>query len=159
MKFTLIALSLLFSTLAQADLAQVHQRNCETLEAKNLVSQGGSCRIVIAPKKFSKSVMCMGKFLEMYVCRVTFASGILNMTCGVDLNTPVMNQDMEAEGLSYNVATILKNAGGREVILHDEVEYGLISNSALSILMVGKDADITLRFEQSQVSLTEVVCQ
>lgn len=159
MKFTLIVLSLLFSTLAQADLAQAHQRNCETPEVKNLVSQGGSCRIVIAPKKFSKPVSCMGKFLEMYVCRVTFASGLMNMTCGADLNTPAINQDMEAEGLSYNVATILKSAGGREVILHDELEYGLISNSALSVLLVGKEASITLRFEQSQVSLTEVVCQ
>src|SRR5690606_6740044 len=111
-KLTLIALSLaLVSSLAHADLAEDHAKNCQTSEAISLAGKTGSCRVVVAPKKIETQGFCVGTLLGALPCGVTYISikegALINLTCGTDASNPTIDEDMLSEAIGYNVATLI----------------------------------------------------
>ncbi len=172
MKQSLIALALvLVSSVSLADVAEIHQKNCETPEAKKLMGATGSCRIVLAPKKIEKQGMCTGTFMGSLPCAVTFVAvpegAAMNLTCGTDANAPVINQDMEAEASGYNVATLIRKADGQDVVQNDKNEYSMFSNRMVDVSIVDSMVNgvavstgtVLLSLQSGQVPLSNVVCK
>ena len=162
LKLSLILLSVFISTFAYADLAEFHQKNCDAPEAKKFIGTNGSCRIVIAPKALETMGQCTGNVFGDTPCTVTYVSNkggaAMNLTCGEDLKNPVINQDMDAKGVSYNVATILTKENQKETIVNDKNDYKIVSNPALKVILVGTDASIILSLENGSVPFTDVKC-
>lgn len=172
MKQSLLALSLiLVSSVSFADIAENHQKNCETPEAKKLMGTTGSCRIVIAPKKIEKQGLCTGTFMGSLPCAVTFIAvkegAAMNLTCGTDANAPVINQDMEAEASGYNVATLIRKADGQDVVQTDKNAYTMFTNRMVDVSIVDSvvngvavsTGSVSLSLQSGQVPLTNVVCK
>ncbi|WPU65696.1 hypothetical protein [Peredibacter starrii] len=161
MKFALIIFSTLLSTLAFADLAEMHQQKCETAEVKELMGENGSCRIVAAPKKFTASGTCTGTFMEMFPCKVTYIAedsiSALSITCG-DPSNPVMSQEMRANSLGYNIAALIKDSEGKTIIQNDETEYKSIQSNALKVVLDNNTINIALTFQAGDINLTNVSC-
>lgn len=172
MKHSLLALSLVFaSTLAHADLAEKFQENCNTAEVKALTGATGSCRIIVAPKKIERQGYCLGTFMGSLPCVVSYIAvaegAAMNLTCGTDPNAPVINQDMEAEAIGYNVATLIKKVDGQDVVQNDKNDYKQISNRMVAISMVDSvdngvnttTGSVLLTLQMGQVPLTNVTCK
>ena len=161
LKLALIIISTLLSTLAFADLAELHQRNCETPEVKELMGEKGSCRIVAAPKKFTASGTCTGTFMEMFPCKVTYIAeesiSALSITCG-DPTNPVMSQEMKANSLGYNIATLIKDSEGKTIIQNDETDYKNIQSNALNVAIINDAISIALTFPSGDINLSNVSC-
>lgn len=163
LKLTLILLSALISTFAYADLAEMHQQNCESEEAKQLMGGTGSCRIVIALKPLISAGRCTGTVFGTIPCIVTYissnsAGASINLTCGEDISNPMINQDMDAKGRSYNVATIFTKPDQKETIINDGNDYKLVSSSALSLMLIGTSASIVMSLENGNVPFSNVNC-
>lgn len=168
LKHTLIALSLvLASTLAHADLAEKFQANCSTTENLKLIGATGSCRIVVAPKKIEKQGVCVGTFMTSLPCVVSYISvkegAAMNLTCGTDPKAPVIDQDMAAEAVGFNVATLIKKADGQDVVQNDKSEYSQISSNMLDLTLtesaLGITGSIIISLQMGQVALTNVTCR
>lgn len=162
LKITLILLSALLSTFAYADLAEMHQQNCESEVAKKAMGKTGSCRIVIAPKPTTSTGRCTGNAFETIPCTLTYSSigadAVMNLTCGEDPANPMINQDMQGRSVTYNVATIISKPGQKEAIINDPDEYKLVSNSVISLLQIGTASSIVMYLENSSLSFTNVQC-
>jgi hypothetical protein len=171
LKLSFFALSLaLLSSLAHADLALEHQKECETEEVKSLMGKSGSCRIVVAPKKIEKQGYCAGILMESLPCVVSYISikegAAMNLTCGTDPDDPLINQNMPLEALGYNLALMIKNFNGDDVIRNDKNEYSLFSNDLVNMLVVESSRDgvavktggISMILETGPVALTNVTC-
>ena len=171
LKFKLIALSLaLVSSLAHADLAEDHAKNCQTSEVKSLAGKTGSCRVVIAPKKIETQGFCVGKLMGALPCGVTFIAikegAFVNLTCGTNPDAPSINEDMMAEAIGYNVATLISKENSRDVVLNDSNEYALISNRLIDIRLTqsnvngitNKTATIGISLQAGVVQLQNVTC-
>lgn len=168
MKNTLIALSLvLASTLAHADLAEKFQANCSTPENLKLIGATGSCRIVVAPKKIEKQGICVGTFMGSLPCAVSYISvkegAAMNLTCGTDPKAPVIDQDMNAEAVGFNVATLIKKADGQDVVQNDKTEYSEISSNMVSVSLIDAagitTGAVTIQLQMGAVQLTNVTCR
>ena len=164
MKHSLFAIAaLLLSSVAMADLGEKHQKNCETPEVKSLVGEAGSCRIVVTPKKLEKRGVCVGLFMGALPCYVSYISvpegAAMNLTCGNDLNNPDLNQDMSAEGTSYNVATLIRTNSGETVVKHDASTYEMVASGIVSVLLDPVSPEITIQLQTGPVSLTNTFCQ
>lgn len=172
MKHSLLAFSLLaLSSVAFADLGEMHAQNCETPAVKSMIGSTGSCRVVIAPKKIEKQGVCTGVFGNSLPCTVTFISNSsvsgLNLTCGNDPKTPVINQDMEAEATGYSVATLIRKADGQDVVVNDENEYSFFTNRMIDVYVVESESNgvattsgnIVLSLQSGAVSLSNVTCR
>lgn len=172
MKQSLLALTLILaSSVAFADVAEKHQKNCESVEAKSLMGATGSCRVIIAPKKIEKQGVCIGTFMGSLPCVVTFIAvtegSAMNLTCGADPKAPVINQDMEAEAAGYNVATLIRKADGQDVVLNDKSEYSMFSNRMVDVSIVDSVANgiavstgsVLLSLQSGQVALSNVTCK
>lgn len=167
LKQTLFALSLaLASTLAHADLAEKFQANCATPENVTLQGATGSCRIVVAPKKIEKRGVCVGTFMGSLPCVVSYISvkegAAMNLTCGTDPKAPVIDQDMAAEAVGFNVATLIKKADGQDVVQNDKNEYSEISSNMVSVSLTqtpaGTTGAVTLQLQMGPVALQNVTC-
>lgn len=168
MKHTLLALSLvLASTLAHADLAEKFQANCSTPENLKLIGATGSCRIIVAPKKIEKQGVCVGTFMGSLPCVVSYISvkegAAMNLTCGTDPKAPVIDQDMGAEAVGFNVATLIKKADGQDVVQNDKTEYSQIASNMVEVTMstnaLGTTGSVTLQLQMGAVALTNVSCR
>lgn len=161
MKFALIVLTALLSTFAHADLAEVHQKNCQKSDVKELMGETGSCRIVVAPTKYTGSGSCTGTFMDI-PCHVSYIAeesiSALSVTCGLDPKNPVMSQDMKATGTRYNVATMIKTSEGKDIIQNDENSYKVISSTALRFSIIGDTTTIALLFPAGDAYLNDVSC-
>ncbi|WP_408098635.1 hypothetical protein ACJVC5_06910 [Peredibacter sp. HCB2-198] len=163
MKLALIVLTALLSTFAHADLAEVHQKNCQKSDVKELMGETGSCRIVVAPTKYtgSESGSCTGTFMDI-PCSVSYITeesiSALNITCGLDPRNPMMSQDMKATGSSYNVATIIKTSEGKDIIQNDETNYNVVSSNSLRLTITGETTTIALLFPAGDSYLNDVHC-
>lgn len=172
LKHSVLAVTLLaLSTLAQADLGELHARNCEAPEVKTLMGKTGSCRVVVAPKKIETLGSCSGTFMGQLACVVTFAvspeGAAMNLTCAKDPNNPVINQDMEAEGSGYNVATLVRRANGQDLVINDRSNYALINNKMVEVVVSEsivnnvpiKTGAVTLNLQSGPVNLQDVTCR
>jgi len=168
LKHTLLALSLvLASTLAHADLSEKFQANCSTPENLKLIGATGSCRIVVAPKKIEKQGVCVGTFMGSLPCVVSYISvkegAAMNLTCGTDPKAPVIDQDMGAEAVGYNVATLIKKADGQDVVQNDKTEYSEISSNMVSVSLsesvLGVSGAVVIQLQMGAVALTNVTCK
>lgn len=164
MKYSLVAFSLLvFGLTAKADLGETHQGNCETPEVKSLMGETGTCRIVITRKPVKKMGVCSGMFAGKLPCHVTYFSTIagsgMNLTCGEDLGNPAINQDMPAEAVGYNVASIVTTKEGKTIVQNDSTEYSYFASSMLMLRPLRRNAQILIQLEQGPVALTGVRCQ
>lgn len=168
MKQSLLALTLVFaSTIAHADLAEKFQTNCSTPENVALAGATGSCRIVVAPKKIERQGYCLGTFMGSLPCVVSYISvkegAAMNLTCGTDPKAPVIDQDMAAEAIGFNVATLIKKADGQDVVQNDKNEYVQISNSMVDVSITqtpaGSTGAVTLSLQMGPVALQNVTCQ
>lgn len=168
MKQTLIALTLvLASTVAHADLAEKFQANCSTPENQKLIGATGSCRIIVAPKKIERQGVCVGTFMGSLPCVVRYISvkegAAMNLTCGTDPKAPVIDQDMAAEAIGFNVATLIKKADGQDVVQNDKTEYAQISNNMVEVGLsenaLGTTGSVLITLQMGQVALTNVTCQ
>lgn len=161
--FLVAAFALLVSSVALADLAERHQKNCETDEVKSLVGQNGSCRIVIAQKKLEKRGLCFGIFMGSLPCYVSYLSvkegAAMNLTCGTDIDNPTINQDMAAEAAAYDVATLISTNDGKTVVKNDASDYSIVASNMLSIFPAATNPEIVINLQSGPVSLTDVVCQ
>lgn len=172
MKHSLLALTLaLVSSVSLADPVLKHQKNCETPEVKAMMGTTGSCRIVLATKKIEKQGACVGTFMGSLPCIVTFIAvkqgAALNLTCGTDMNAPVINQDMEAEASGYNVATLIRQADGQDVVQNDKNDYSMFSNRMMDVTIMDtilggvplSTGTVVLSLQSGQVPLTNVTCR
>lgn len=156
MKASLFALSLVvFSSLAHADLAELHQKKCEGV---------ADCRVVITPKKMLKQGMCVGIFMGSLPCAVSYLSAeegaMMNLTCGTDPAKPVIDQDMAAEALGYTVTALSKKADGQTVVNTDAFEYGIISNRMVDVsILSATTAEVGITLQSGRTTLTNVSCQ
>lgn len=162
MKSVILLSSILLSTLAFADISEEHQKNCETAEVKEMMGESGSCRIVVAPKQFTGTGVCYGKIFEVYNCQLAYSSQPnftgLHLACGNNPKDLVIDQFMEGSSMAYNVATLIKDSEGNTSIQNDKEEYKIISNSAVKIIL-GQNPQVSIRFSNGEVSLSEVRCQ
>src|SRR5687768_16264119 len=126
------------TTAAHADLA-------EDLQKKNCATETGSCRVIVAPKKIEKQGYCVGIFMGKIPCVVSYISAkegaAMNLTCGADPKKPILNQDMPAEALGYNVATLITKADGQNVVKNDPNEYTMISNRMVDVSITNLDTN------------------
>ncbi len=169
MKSTLLALSIaLVSTIAHADLAEKFQVNCSTPEVLKMTGATGSCRIVIAPKKIEKQGQCVGMFMGSLPCVVSYISvkegSAMNLTCGTDPKAPVIDQDMAAEAIGYDVATLIKKADGQDVVQNDKNKYAQVSNNMVEVNLTEtaaglSTASVLITLQMGQVALTNVTCK
>lgn len=172
MKQSLLVLTLvLASSVAFADPSEKHQKNCETPEAKSLMGATGSCRIVVAAKKIEKQGVCVGTFMGSLPCVVSFIAvpegAAMNLTCGTDMNAPVINQDMQAEAAGYNVATLIRKADGQDVVQNDKNDYSLFTNRMVDVSITDtviagvkvSTGTILLSLQSGQVPLSNVTCK
>lgn len=145
----------LSSSLAFADIAtELQNKNCgDKLSA--------SCRVIVAPKKIEKQGYCVGIFMSSLPCVVSYISvkegAAMNLTCGSDPKKPVLNQDMAAEAMGYNVAT-LKNG----VVINDNSDYSIFSNRMVEVMLTESEGKTTgsviLTLQMGPVALTNVTC-
>lgn len=157
---------LFVSSLALADLAEDHAKNCLRSDVKNLMGPNGSCRILITPKKIQKSGSCSGVFQKNLPCVATFNSeskdSALNLKCGTDLANPILDQDMEAEFAGYNLTTIVKTSEGKDVVVEDRNQYSIVTNKMILIQLSQSDtadkARFTMDLENGQIDLEDVTC-
>lgn len=153
----------LTSSLAFADLAT-------ELQKKNCSNETGSCRVIVAPKKIEKQGYCIGMFMDKLPCIVSYISvkegAAMNLTCGTDPKKPVLNQDMPAEALGYNVATLITISDGQDIVKNDPNEYLMISNRMVDVSIVSSDDNgvvtttgkVVLSLQGGLVALTNVSC-
>jgi hypothetical protein len=171
LKLSLLALTIaLVSSLAHADLAQEHQKECETAEVKSLMGTTGSCRIVVAPKRIEKQGYCVGTFMGSLPCVVSYisvkAGAAMNLTCGTNAKAPVIDQDMGMEALGYNLALMIKKFNSQDVIHNDRNDYSLFSNSMVNMLVIESSeagvpvqtGAISINLQTGPVSLSNVKC-
>lgn len=168
MKQTLFALSLvLASTLAHADLGEKFQANCTTPENIALTGATGNCRVIVAPKKIEKQGVCVGTFMGSLPCVVSYISvkegAAMNLTCGTDPKAPVIDQDMNAEAVGFNVATLIRKADGQDVVQNDKNEYAQISSNMVDVSLtttaLGTTGAVTLQLQMGPVALQNVTCK
>ena len=165
MRKSIIALSVLtLSSFAHADLAL-------ELQAKNCANESSHCRVIVAPKKIEKQGYCVGIFMKNLPCLVSYISvkegAAMNITCGTDPQNPVLNQDMAAEAMGYNVATLTKNAAGEDVLRNDTNGYSMISNRMVEVNLIDSDSngilstkgEIYLSLQMGRIPLTDVTCK
>ena len=169
MKSTLLALSIaLVSTIAHADLGERLKANCATPENLRLAGANGSCRIVVAPKKIETQGICVGTFMGSLPCSVTYIAvkegAAMNLTCGTDPNAPVINQDMGAEAIGFDVATLIKKADGQRIVQNNSNKYSQISNNMVEVNLTESSSGVTtanilISLQMGQVPLTNVTCR
>lgn len=158
---------LTISSVAVADQAENRQAICHSPQAKSLMGERGSCRVVIAPMKIEKRGSCRGLFQSSLPCIVTFEANstdsLMNILCGTDLSNPVLNQDLEAQILGYKTIAIAKDSEGIDHLISDHNTYSLITHPLVELQTIedsmGVKGEITLALEQGSVNLTDVVCQ
>lgn len=164
--FLVLFFSLSTSLISYADMGTDLQKNCETPEALAAKGVGGSCRVVVAPKRVEKRGMCEGIFSGKLKCEVQFSStehgSSLNLLCG-DKKSPVVNQDFSADVMSINNLVIIKNAAGKETIINDPTEFTLISSKMIEIIL-SEDTNqkvvgsINILLDKGNIPLTDVSC-
>lgn len=167
MKYAFLIIStLIISASTFADLGEDHAKNCELTSVKKLMGNKGSCRVVIAPKKIKKSGSCTGTFQKTMSCTISFDSESkdvgMNLKCG-DAEDPVINQDMEAEFIGYNVTTLVKNSEGKDIIVQDKTNYSLISNRMITISLNESDENssskVLIDLDAGSVELEDLSCK
>ena len=153
----------LTSSFAFADLATDLQR-------KNCATETGSCRVIVAPKKIEKQGYCVGLFMGQTPCVVSYISvkegAAMNLTCGADPKNPILDQDMPAEVLGYNVATLISKVDGQDIVKNDPSDYIMISNRMVEVMITSLDnngvitssGQIQLSLQSGPVALTNVSC-
>lgn len=151
------------TSLAHADLAV-------DLQKKNCAHETDSCRVIVAPKKIEKQGYCVGVFMAKIPCVVSYISvkegAAMNLTCGADPKKPILDQDMAAEALGYNVATLITRKDGQDVVKNDPNEYTMISNRMVDVSIVSSEANgvitstgqVVLSLQGGPVALTNVSC-
>lgn len=151
------------SSLAHADLA-------EDLQKKNCAEASGSCQVVVAPKKVERQGYCVGIFMGKLPCVVSYISvkegAAMNLTCGTDPENPVLNQDMAAEALGFNVLTLISK-DGKDSAKNDPNSYTMISNRMVEVMIVDNDVngvitstgEVSLSLQAGKVPLTNVTCK
>lgn len=165
MRRSILALSVLVATsFAHADLA-------EDLQRKNCSNESEACRVIVVPKKVERQGYCVGVFMRSLPCVVSYISvkegAALNLTCGTDPQNPVINQDMAAEAMGYNVATLISKADGNHIVKNDSNDYSIISNQMVEVKIVDTDVngvvttsgEIALTLQAGKVPLTNVTCR
>ncbi len=168
MKNLIIFSILVFSSFALAeDPVMKHQKNCETAEARSLMGNQGSCRVVISPKPVNQQGYCSGIFADKYTCVVSYdadgsSSAILNLNCGTAVET-VLNEDLMTTPVQYNVATIISN-NGRFSVIGDTNRYTLFSHKSMDVSLTQSatgeiQGTVTLHFDSGSESLTHVRCE
>ena len=144
-------LSLLLSSSAFADFSSEHESLCGKTE---------KCQLILAPKEVTQiSHTCVGKLADMN-CRVmmlkTSDSASMNFLCG-DAESPLLNQVLNAEVLSYNVASVSGTS-----VTNDSADYHLFSSPALNVLISSSgnvSAKMILTLQERSLTLTDVVCE
>lgn len=146
-----------------ADLAtELQQKNC---------GENKECRVIVAPKKIEKQGACLGTFMGSLPCLVSYYSSrdlaAMNLTCGEDFQKPVVDQNMQAEALGYNVAVLIKRDDGQDVVKNDPTNYSMFSGTMLDLMLTETDnnglkatsASVTIHLQNQDVQLTNVVCR
>lgn len=154
----------LSSTLSFADIAtELQKKNCG-LALSNL------CRVIVAPKKIEKQGYCVGMFMTSLPCVVSFISvkegAAMNLTCGTDPKKPVLNQDMAAEAIGYNVATLRRDGEGNDEVINDRNDYSMFSNRMVEVMLTDSiengvkttSGTVELTLQMGPVALTNVTC-
>lgn len=165
MRRSILAITFLaVSSLAHADLA-------EDLQKKNCANLGDACRVIVAPKKIERQGYCVGIFMNKLPCVVSYISvkegAAMNLTCGTDPENPVLNQDMAAEAIGYNVATLITQPDGKNNLNNDPNSYSMISNRMVEVMIVDNDengvvtttGEVSLSLQAGKVPLTNVTCK
>lgn len=154
----------LTSSLALADIAEeLQKKNCGQ-------ALSNSCRVIVAPKKIEKQGYCVGMFMTSLPCVVSFISvkegAAMNLTCGTDPKKPVLNQDMAAEAIGYNVATLRRDGEGTDEVINDKNDYSMFSNRMVEVMLTDSEVNgvktttgtVQLTLQMGPVSLTNVTC-
>jgi hypothetical protein len=162
-----LTLSLLSLNNPEMRIGEMSQDFCQTEEVLKKIGTLGACRMVIAPKKIDRQGECTGIFAGSLPCIISFASDKsgsgLNIKCGTDMNNPSVDQNMEAEVSSFNVAAVFTLENGKTSILKDKSLYTTISNQMIEITISefeNKSEGIIFIYSQSEKqAFTNVSCR
>lgn len=160
LKSILLTLSSFFiCSMALADLSLEHVKNCEAF--KDVTDAGGSCRIVVLPKKLEKQGICVGLFNGSLPCVVSYISvkegAAMNLFCGSEQN-PVVDQDMEAEAIEYRVVTQVTQPDGKIQLIKDPKTYQRVGSAMVTLNLSSEAPEILFALQAGEVPLTNVQC-
>lgn len=153
--FLFLAFSAL-NSFAQNSLLDSHRSICEGLDTD-------ACKLVIIPQKTQEKMgVCQGLLMDSIPCVVSYAieagGSAVNLTCGMDLNNPEINQDIPSTAIDYKVAAIYAQSFEVEKTRFTNVANPLLS---LNISKLGESLThaIELNLEGGVFSLENIRCQ
>jgi hypothetical protein len=162
-----MTLSLLSLNNPDVKIGDMSQDICQTEQVIKRVGTKGTCRMVIAPRKMDRQGECSGVFAGSLPCKIIYGSdksgSSLNIKCGTDPENPSVDQNMEAEVSSFNVAAILKLENGKTEVLNDPSLYTMVNNKLIEITISEVDkkseSTIAINTQSGKQFLTEVSCK
>jgi len=172
-KKAVLTLSLLMmsSVSFAVDFAAALHERCSLKEVREITGSTGSCRTVVTPRPIAKSGLCKGTIFGSISCEVRYAtstdqSGVINLRCKTGSNVSI-DESVPAEASGYSSAMLIRAADGQDLVYNNPEEISVISNPSITLLLFemiedGRKtttADITLKLESRNYSLSDVVCQ
>lgn len=167
---TLILLSLcILSVQAFAlDIGEESQAFCESEQVMSQMGGKSSCRIVIGHRKAKEDQgVCLGTFKAAMKCQVIYVvtkdvTG-LQIKCGTDLASPVLDQTVGATAQDYSVAAVVTRDDKSKVVINKSGSSSLIEAGMVTLLTSSnegkKEGRIILNLKTGPSELTNVQCQ
>jgi hypothetical protein len=150
---------------AVAGTVEDFSEKCQTNEIQKLMGENGSCRVVIVPKKMSRTGECEGNYLEKYHCNVKFNTKIevpeAQIYCHEN-SVPYLELDTMAEGASFEIVTLIQKSD-QEFIRSDKTTYNSIITDIVDVQFTetGKtiSSSIQMKTTEGSVPMTNVSCR
>ncbi len=154
------------SALALADVALELGKLCDRADVSRLRGSGGTCRVVIAPRKVEKKVTCTGTFLVAMTCEVELNTGAevatIGITCGSNLRRPTLAQEQLASVTAFQAVAVVTDANGKTSIVEDGGEYVVATSELAEMTLVERNSQLSavvqLVLPNGRVSLTSLSC-
>jgi hypothetical protein len=142
------------------------QNICQNDDVLKLVGNKGSCRMVLAPKKIEILGECQGVYAGSLPCKINYVSdkteSILHMKCGADPENPSVDQSMEAQVSSFNLAAIVQPESGKTIVVSDPNLYTTITNQMIEIIITEtegkKESAILIHTQGGKQAFSDVSC-
>lgn len=143
------------------------QDMCQSEGVLKRIGVKGTCRTVIAPRKTERQGQCSGLFAASLPCTINYGSdnagASLNIKCGTDPENSSVDQNMEAEISSYNVAALLTLESGKTAVMNDPNLYTTVSNQMIVITISEvekkQEATIVINTQSGPQALSNVSCR
>lgn len=164
----LIALCCLSAQTFALDIGEESQAFCDSEQVRAQMGSKSSCRIVIGHRAAKENQgVCVGTFKSAMKCQVIYVvsdkvSG-LQIKCGTDLASPVLDQTVGATAQDYSVAAVVTRDDKSKVVINKAGNHSLIEAGLVTVLSSSdegrKEGRVILNLKTGPVELTDVQCQ